>query len=171
MGGIHVCRDRDFLYYFPKFHELGRAGGWMGLHLPALGPFIGIVVVADVTQGHSVAGAVDDNPDVEVYTDRPEVGVFCAGDAMQAMARLGGIKLQVKGGGLGDLLLLVGEAGQARCKCVGYAELHEFFGYGLVSLTNRLPILPSGFYFEQPFLDTGQSLMQRDRLSVVKVLV
>ena len=88
MFGFNVFWDSDLLDNFPKLYRLGGAGGWMGLQISAFHPLIGFIVVADVAQRHSVAPSVDDDLEVQVNADRPEIGVFRAGDPVQAMGRL-----------------------------------------------------------------------------------
>ena len=80
--------------------------------------------MADVAQRHAGACSVDDDSEVQVNGDRPEIGVFRACDPVQTMARLDRIELQAKGGGLGRPLVLFGEPGRAGNEGIGYARLH-----------------------------------------------
>ena len=50
MFGFNVFWDSDLLDNFPKLHQLGGAGGWMGLQISAFHPLIGFIVVAGVAQ-------------------------------------------------------------------------------------------------------------------------
>ena len=124
-GSLHVHGHRDFLDDLAQLDQLGRAGGGVGLQLATLRPPVGIVVTPDVAQDHILAGAVEDDPQVEVDASRPEIGIPGVAQPVHAQPGLGRIGLQVKGGGLGRPLLLVGQPAETRRERVGDAELHE----------------------------------------------
>lgn len=71
---------------------------------------------------------MDNDADVFVDADRPEVGVFDAIDFMEPQPRASRIKLQVKSGSLGGFLFLSGQLGEAVGEGVRDAEFHDSSG-------------------------------------------
>ena len=127
LGHRHLRRDGDrhLLNPFPDLDQLGRAGPRVGLDLSALGPLVGVVVVADMDQKQAGRGPVDDQPDVPVHPHRPEVRVPGPVELVEAQPGRGGIGLEIEHGDLHRLLLLVGQAVQARVEGISGAEFHK----------------------------------------------
>ena len=90
-----------------------------------LSPIVRVVVTAHVAEDDIVTVPVQDDAQVKVYPRRPEACVLGAGHPVQAEARVGDVGLQVKGGGLGRLLMFIGEPGEAGSEGVGYADVHR----------------------------------------------
>ena len=122
--GFDVHGHRDFLDHLAQFDQLGRSGGGMGLQLPAFRPAVGIVVAPNVAENHIVAGAVENDAQVEANAGRPEIGVLGVGQFMHAQSGLRRIGLQVKGRGLDRFLLLIGQPPEAGGKGVCDAKVH-----------------------------------------------
>ena len=110
---LHINRNMDLLDNLTQLHQLGRAGGGVCLQLPALGPLVSVVVVADIAKDDIFTSAVENYPKVETDAGRPEIWVPCAGEPVQAEAGVGRVDLQVKSSSLSSLLLLVWEPSQA----------------------------------------------------------
>ena len=125
--GPHVHWHRNLLHDLPQFHQLGGAVGGVHFQLPALRPPVGVVVAAYVAEDDILPGPVQDDAQVQVHPGRPEIRIAGSGQAVQAEARLGKVGLKVEGGGLGRLLLLVGQPGEAGGERIGYAELQGRF--------------------------------------------
>jgi len=79
-----------------------------------------------ITKEETVAGLMDNYPDVTTDPHRPEVFVFSIVELVELHAGISRVHLQVKGRGLYCLLLLTGQFGEAVGKCVSYAELHLY---------------------------------------------
>ena len=94
--------------------------------------------MTDVAEEEALVGAVDDEPDIEIAADRPEVLVLGLVEAVELQAGVGRIELKVEGRGLGGLLLVAGEFGEALGECVGDAEVHMSDG---ASSTNPVPVI------------------------------
>ena len=121
---LDVFRDDDFLDPLPDFHELRRAGLRMPLQSPPLGPLVGLVVVIHVAKQEAGRGLVDDQADVGVYPDRPEIRILRSVDPMEPHAGIRRIELQIERRRLDRLLLVVTEPGEGGGEGVGDAELH-----------------------------------------------
>ena len=78
----------------------------MRLDPPALGPGVGIVVVADIGEEEARLGLVDDDADVAADPHRPEMRVAGAVDAVEVQPGCRRVHLQIERRGLGRLLLL-----------------------------------------------------------------
>ena len=105
--------------------ELGGAGGGVGLQVTALGPVIGVIVVGHVAEEEALAGAVDDEADVRADANRPEAAVLGFVELMELEAGVGGIELEIEGGGFDRFLFVVGEAGEGVGEGVRDEEGHE----------------------------------------------
>ena len=68
---------------------------------------------------------MDDEPDVGVDANGPEIRVFGPLQLVKAQARVGRVELQVERGCLYRLLLLSGQLAEAIGKGVGNAEFHH----------------------------------------------
>ena len=88
-------REGNFLDPLPHFDNLCRAGLGVGFYPPTLRPFIGIVMVVNVAEQKTALCFMDDNPDVPVNPDRPEIGVFGFIDAMEFQAGCGRVLLEI----------------------------------------------------------------------------
>ena len=66
----------NFFDRFPDFDKLGSTGARMGFNPPTLGLGIGVVVVIDISDQDTVGRAMNDQPDIAVDPDRPEVRVL-----------------------------------------------------------------------------------------------
>ena len=102
-GGRRRGRGTRFLDELADLDDLGGAGGRVGLDAAAGGPGVGVVVVADVGEEEVRAALVDDDAEVVVDPDGPEVGVAGGVDAVELQARRGGVELEVDGGHLDRL--------------------------------------------------------------------
>lgn len=118
-------RGRRVLGPFHHFHQLGSASAGVGFDAAALGPGIGVVVVADIAEQQAGLGAMQDDADVVAGAGSPEILVFGAVDAVQFQGRRGRVDLKIEGGGLGGALLLGGQAREAGGEGVGDAEFHH----------------------------------------------
>ena len=92
------ARDDDLLDPLADLDELGGAGRGVGLEAAALGPGVGGVVVADPGEQEVGAALVEDDAEVAVDADGPEVAVAGAVDAVELQAGGGGVDLEVEGG-------------------------------------------------------------------------
>jgi len=106
---IDVNGDFDFFDGFADLDELGGASFRVCFQFAALGPFVGFVVVIDVTEEQAGGGAMDDDSDVEVDADGGEIGIADFVEFVELEAGVGGVELEIKGSGLDSFLLLVGE--------------------------------------------------------------
>lgn len=104
---FHVHGHRDFLDHLAQFDQLGGAGGGVGFQLAAFCPAIGIVVAPNVAEDHILAGAVEDDAQVEVDARRPEVGISGIGQLVNTQTGMGRVGLQIKGRGLGRPLMVI----------------------------------------------------------------
>lgn len=68
---------------------------------------------------------MNDDAQVAAGTNRPEIRVLGAFDAVETETGMSGIDLEVEDGRLHGLLLLRSEVGQAAGEGVGDAEVHE----------------------------------------------
>ena len=68
---------------------------------------------------------MDYEPDVPTDSYRPEVLVPRLVELVELHARVRWIDLEIEGRGLGGLLLVAHQPGEARCKRVGDSELHH----------------------------------------------
>ncbi len=82
----------------------------MRLDPAALGPGIGVVVMADIGDQQAVARLVDDQADVAIDARRSEVGDLALVDAMQLKPVAGRVHLQVKDTRLHRLLVRAGQS-------------------------------------------------------------
>lgn len=98
----------------------------VGFQFAALSPIVGIVVVGYVAEQKAARPVVDDDSEVEVDSDRGEVGVFGTVEFMELEAGVGGIELEIEGGGFDELLFLVGEAGERVGESIGKEEIQTF---------------------------------------------
>ena len=115
----HVDGNGDLLDGLPHLDQLRSAGSRVGLQLPALGPPVGIVVVVNVAEHEAVLRLVNDDPDVEVDPDRPEVGVPRAIEPVQLEARARWVDLQIERRGFDGLLLIAGQPRKAGRERIG----------------------------------------------------
>ena len=117
-------RRRHLLDALAHLDDLDGAGLGMRLDAAALGPLVGVVVVADVGQQEALRRLVDDDPDIPVDPARPEIRVLGGIDAMQLQPRMLRIDLKVDNGDLDSLLLIARQLAQGRLKAVGQKKLH-----------------------------------------------
>jgi hypothetical protein len=82
-------------------------------------------VVIDVAQEQAAGGLVDDQPDVSVHPDGPEVLVLRPVQLVELHPRAGRVELEVEGGRLDRLLLLTGQPGEAVRERVSDEEVHR----------------------------------------------
>ena len=108
-------RHDDFPDGLADLDELRGAGLRMRLELPSLGPAVGTIMMIDVAQQWPARRAMDDDADVSVDANGPEVLVFGFVEAMEAVAGVSRVHLEIEGGGL-DGLLLFGRRRQAICE-------------------------------------------------------
>ncbi|WP_246741893.1 hypothetical protein, partial [Rhodomicrobium udaipurense] len=71
----------------------------MLLKLSATSPFVGGVVVIDISEQEARSRLVDDQPDIRVDTHGPEIRVSRAVELMKRMTRCRRVHLQVEGCG------------------------------------------------------------------------
>ncbi|MNL09874.1 hypothetical protein D3C87_1306520 [compost metagenome] len=121
-----VLWNEDFFNTLANFDELGCAGGRMHFKLASLGPLIGPVVMIDIAQQQAARRLVDDHADIAADAHRPEIRIFGPVELVKAHALAARINLQIERCGLGSLLLIPGQAGEAGGKRIGYAEFHQF---------------------------------------------
>jgi hypothetical protein len=76
----------DILDPLPHFHDLDGPSARVRFDPAALGPGVGIVVVADICQEEARLGLVDDDPDVATDPYRPEMWIARTLDAVEAQA-------------------------------------------------------------------------------------
>ena len=67
---------------------------------------------------------MDNQANVHIGADRPEVWVFGAIELMEPQTRASRVELEVKCGGLSSLLLLAGQPSEAVSEGIGNAEFH-----------------------------------------------
>ena len=67
---------RELLHPLSDLDELHGAGGRMPLDLAPLGPPVGLVVVVYMHQQQASLGTMDDEPNVGIDPNRPEIRVF-----------------------------------------------------------------------------------------------
>jgi len=82
-------------------------------------------MVSDITQQQSGICFMDDQPDIGIDADGPEVGIFRPIQPVKLHAWMGRVKLQVEGCGLDNFLFLTGQLSEAIRKGVGDAEFHH----------------------------------------------
>src|SRR5690606_18900675 len=97
----------------------------MPFDLAPFGPFVGVVMMIDVDEQQAGLRAVDDQPDVGVHSDRPEIRILSAVQLVEGKSRRGGVELQIEGGGFRRLLLLRRQAREALGEGVGDPEFHQ----------------------------------------------
>ena len=114
-----------FLDGFADLDELRSAGVGMRFQLAAARPFVGVVVMIDIAEEQARLGLVDDQAQIEADARRPEVTVLRLIDAVHLGAGLGGVDLEIEGGGFNGFLLFGCEAGEAVGEGVGDSELHR----------------------------------------------
>ena len=78
----------------------------------------------DITQQKATSAAVDDEPEVTVYADGPEIGVLDSTESMEPHSRVGRVELQVKCLCLYRPLLCAPKFGETVNESVGNAEIH-----------------------------------------------
>lgn len=108
-------------YGFADFDELGGSGMGVAFDFATTCPVVGFVVVIDVAEEEAAVGFVDDEADVHVDADRPEVGVFGAIEFVQPHSWAGRVELDIECGGFDGFLFLVGEFAEAGREGVGDA--------------------------------------------------
>jgi hypothetical protein len=119
---VDVHGDRDLLHTFPHFYDLSRTRGGVHLQLATFGPCVRLIVVGDVAHHQAAGQPVDDDADVVVDANRPEVAVLRALQAMELHARIARIELEVEGCVLYGLLLVAGQAREAVVESVREPE-------------------------------------------------
>ncbi len=108
-----------------EFDELGRTRCRVAFYPAALGPRISCVVVSDITKQQARGRSMDDQPDVFIDANRPEIRVARPFEPMKAQAGARQVQLQVERRRLDRLLLGPVQPGEAGGKRVGDAEIHH----------------------------------------------
>ena len=121
---LHRPRRRHLLDALAHLDDLDGTCLGMRLDAPALGPLVGVVVVADVGQQEALRRLVDDDADVAARPARPEIRVLGVADAVPLQARMLRVGLQVEHGGLDRLLLVARQLGERGGEAVSDAEFH-----------------------------------------------
>ena len=125
LAAFDIRRNKNLPDSFADFNQLRRASVRVHFQLAPLGPLIGLVVVIHVAKQQTAGGLVHDQANVAADTHRPEARVFGAIKLVKAVPLAAGVQLQLKGGGLGQLLLFARQARQAGGEGVGDAEVHQ----------------------------------------------
>jgi hypothetical protein len=127
-----VCGSRcdggrycDMLDPLGEFDELGRACRRVAFDPPPLSPRISSIVMPDITKQHARGRSMDDQPDIFIDANRPEVRVTRPFEPMKAQARIRQVQLQIKRCGLDRLLFGAVQPGEAGGEGIGDAELHH----------------------------------------------
>lgn len=118
---------RRWSYFFhplAHFHDLDGAGLGMRLDAPPRGPVVGLVVVVDIAEQKTRRRLVDDDPDVGIDPDRPEIGILRLVDAVELQSRSRRVELQVERSRLRGLLLLRIKPGKGGGERIGDAKFH-----------------------------------------------
>lgn len=97
----------------------------MRLQLAPFRPVVRLVVMADVAEQEARIALVNDQPDVRVHRNRPEVLVLRIVELVEVQARIGRVDLQVERGRLDGLLLVARQTREAVSERVSDAELHR----------------------------------------------
>ena len=116
--------DCHLLDALANFHDLQGAGLRMRLDPAALGPAIGVVVMADIGEQQAAAGLVHDDADVAADPDRPEIRVLGIVDPVVLKPRPVRLGLQVEDRELHLLLLVAGKLPERGCEGVGEDGRH-----------------------------------------------
>lgn len=155
-------RDLDLPHQFSDLDELRRARGRVGFELVSRRPGVGVIVMTHVAEEQARTRAVDDQPDLLVDPDRPEVLVPGAVQLVELHPGARGVELEIEGGGLDGLLLGAGELGEAGGEGVGNAEVHGVVAIGqavlggLVRSASALRFAsPDFFGFRRRFFRNG----------------
>jgi hypothetical protein len=72
---------------FPQLDDLRGAGRWVRLELSAFRPRVGAIVMTDVAEQKAAFRAVDDQPNVGVYPNRPEAFILRLVESVKTQAR------------------------------------------------------------------------------------
>jgi hypothetical protein len=121
---IEAALRRDLLHALARLDDLDRAGLGVRLDPAALGPGIGVVVMADIGDEGRVAALVQDQADVAIDARRPEVRVLALVDAMKLQAVAGRIDLEIEHARLHRLLIRRREAAEGGGEGFGDEEGH-----------------------------------------------
>ena len=81
--------------------------------------------MVDVAEQETARRLVDDEANILIHVDRPEVLVFRPFDLVELQAGPRRVELQVEGGRLDGRLLVPGQPGEAVGECIGDAEFHD----------------------------------------------
>lgn len=137
---VHVAKERfgrswsDFLLDVPRnddvadgladLDELRGAGDRVPFDLPPLGPGVRVVVVAGIAKEKARFRAMNDDAEIAVYANGPEVRILRPFEAMQLHPRTRRIQLQIERARLDGLLLLGRKADQTLRECIRDQEVH-----------------------------------------------
>jgi hypothetical protein len=108
-----------------EFDKLGCTCRRMPFDTPSLGPPISRVVVPDIAEQKARGRPMDDQANIFVYTNRPEVRIAGPVEPMEAETKTRRIQLQIKRRRLDRLLLCTGQSGEAGGEGIGDAEFHR----------------------------------------------
>ena len=97
----------------------------MRLQLAAFRLIVGFVMMIHVAEQQAGITFVDDQPDIAVNSDRPEVLVLGFVELVEAHAWIGRIELQVERRHFDGLLLLASQSGEAVGEGVSNTKIHE----------------------------------------------
>ena len=95
--GHHELTDHYFFDRLPDFNQLGGSGFRMDFQFAPLGPVICIIMVPDIAQQKALVCFVDDDPNIPVDPDRPEIRILGFFQLVKLHAGVGRVYLQIKG--------------------------------------------------------------------------
>ena len=108
-----------------EFDELGCTRRRVAFYPAPLGPRISCVVVPDITKQQARGCSMDDQADVFIDPNRPEIRVAGPFEPMKAETRVRQTQLEVECRCLGRLLLRPVQPGEAAGKGIRDAEFHH----------------------------------------------
>lgn len=81
-------------------------------------------MVPGIAEQEAGPGAMDDNPNVSVHSDRPEIRVFRSVQFVELQAWMGRIELKIESRGLDGFLFLARQSGKAVGERICNSEFH-----------------------------------------------
>jgi hypothetical protein len=123
-------RCGDILDPLGEFDELGCTRRRVAFYPASLGPRISFVVVLDITKQQAGGRSMDDQANVFIDANRPEIRVAGPFKPMEAQARARQVQLKIKRRRLDRLLLRPVQPGEARGEGIGDAEFHYGLEFG-----------------------------------------
>jgi hypothetical protein len=121
---VEAALRRDLLDAFARLDDLDRAGFGVRLDAAALGPGIGVVVMADIGDEGRVAALMQDQADVAIDARGPEIRVLALVDAMKLQAVAGRIDLKIEHARLHRLPIRRSEAAEGGGEGFGDEKIH-----------------------------------------------